>query len=450
MLFAAVLIVPAISVAQVTAPGTVVRNVGSVAYEVRARRTRTTLSNEVRWPCEPLPSRAAIPLARYEAASQSTFTAGPTQCRTGNDVRAARRTGAAGRRRARSADPDSPAGHHASRMPAIRSSCAWSTSTAIATPTVIETVDVRVSARATGDAEVLRLSETGPNTGVFVGYIADRDQRGGERLRAAGRAQFRARCDLCRSDGCDATRPQADALVDPYGLVFDSQTGAPIDGARVRLIDVATGLAATVFGDDGVSRYPSEMVTGQPVTDQGGTQYSMPAGVFRFPLVAPGSYRLEVLPPGSFAFPSQRTIADLQTLPGAPFRLQPGSFGQSFVVTAAPAVAVDLPLDPAGESLLLRKSAGQQIATTGDFVQYTLTLQNNSEIGRVQQRADRRPAAGRRALPRGLAAPERRAHRRSAGRGRRRELHVHASRARASAHRSSCATSSSTPSRCAA
>ena len=87
------------------------------------------------------------------------------------------------------------------------------------------------------------------------------------------------------------------------------------------------------------------MVTGQPVTDQGGTQYSLPAGVFRFPLVAPGNYRLEVMPPGSHAFPSQRTIADLQTLPNAPFRLQPGSFGQPFVVTAAPAVAVDMPLD---------------------------------------------------------------------------------------------------------
>ena len=36
---------------------------------------------------------------------------------------------------------------------------------------VVETVDVRVSAAVTGDSEVLRLSETGPNTGVFVGYV---------------------------------------------------------------------------------------------------------------------------------------------------------------------------------------------------------------------------------------------------------------------------------------
>ncbi len=164
----------------------------------------------------------------------------------------------------------------------------------------------------------------------------------------------------------------------------------------MRLVD-ASGLPATVFGDDGVSRYPNEMVTGQTVTDQGGTQYSMPAGVFRFPLVAPGTYRLEVLPPGSYSFPSQRTIADLQTLPNAPFRLQPGSFGQNFIVAAAPAVAVDLPLDANESVLVLRKTAGQQIATTGDFVQYTLTLQNNSESGAINnvQVVDRFPAGAR-------------------------------------------------------
>jgi uncharacterized repeat protein (TIGR01451 family) len=139
------------------------------------------------------------------------------------------------------------------------------------------------------------------------------------------------------------------------------------------------------------------MVTGQLVTDQGGTQYSLPPGVFRFPLVAPGTYRIEIVAPGNFVFPSQRTITDLQTLPGAPYRLQTGSFGQPFPVTLAPAVAVDVPLDPGGSGLVLRKTAGQQIATTGDFVQYTLTLQNTSETGTFNsvQIIDRLPAGAR-------------------------------------------------------
>src|SRR5882672_12491879 len=83
-LFAACLIVANVSVAQITAPGTVIRNVGSVAYQVGAGASRTALSNEVNLAVQPLPSRAAIEIARYEASSQSTFTAGPTQCRAGN------------------------------------------------------------------------------------------------------------------------------------------------------------------------------------------------------------------------------------------------------------------------------------------------------------------------------------------------------------------------------
>ena len=54
---------------------------------------------------------------------------------------------------------------------------------------------------------------------------------------------------------------------------------------------------------------------------------------------------------------------------------------------------------------MLRKTAGQQIATTGDFVQYTLTLQNTSETGAFNtvQVIDHLPAGAR--YPRGFAAP---------------------------------------------
>ncbi|HEV7607246.1 MAG TPA: OmpA family protein [Steroidobacteraceae bacterium] len=386
---------PEVSVAQVTAPGTMIRNVGTVAYQAPGGAATLTNSNEVSLTVQPLPSRASITLARYEATGQATTTAGPTQCRSGNgffplDAPAVQGHGAL--------DPTQP-------IPMQDTGTAHAGDPIFVRVVdldrnrdgnVIDTVDVRVAVRATGDSEVLRLSETGPNTGVFVGYIAT----------ATASAQADCALQVERNSELEATyvdpidntdAAQADALVDPFGLVFDSQTGLPVNGARVRLVDASTGLGASVFGDDGVSRFPSEMITGQLVTDQGGTQYSLPTGVFRFPLVAAGSYRIEVLPPGGYAFPSQRTVADLQTLPAAPYRLQQGSFGQNFVVTAAPAVALDMPLDPNGESLLLRKSAGQQIATTGDFVQYTITLQNNSQNGAFTnvQVIDHLPAGSR-------------------------------------------------------
>jgi uncharacterized repeat protein (TIGR01451 family) len=384
-----------VSVAQVTAPGTVIRNVGSVDYQLAPGALRTTQSNEVSLAVQPLPSRSSIQLARYEASASSTFPAGPTQCRAGNsfvtlDAPAPQGSG--------QLDPTTP-------IPMQDTTIAHAGDPIFVRvvdldrnrdAAVVETVDVRIFARATGDAEVLRLSETGPNTGVFVGYVATATAAAVSDC--ALQVERNAEIDATYVDPTDdSDAVQADALVDPYGLVFDSQTGLPVNGARVRLINAGTGAPATVFGDDGASRYPNEMVTGQTVTDQGGTQYQLPAGVFRFPLVAPGNYRLEVLPPGSYAFPSQRTIADLQTLPQAPFRLQPGSFGRDFTVTAAPAVAVDLPLDAQASVLVLRKTAGQQMASTGDFVQYTLTLQNTSQTGAITgvQLTDHFPAGAR-------------------------------------------------------
>jgi uncharacterized repeat protein (TIGR01451 family) len=395
LLFAACLIVSPVSVAQVTAPGTVVRNAGSVAYEVAPGAARTARSNEVALAVEPLPSRASITLARYEAASPSASTAGPTQCRVGNTFQPLAPPAPQG---VGPLDPTAPipmqdtAVAHAGDPVFVRVIDLDRNRDAA----VVETVDVRLAVRSTGDAEVIRLVETGANTGVFVGYMPTLTSPVANDC--ALQVERNAELDATYVDPVDSTdAAQANALVDPYGLVFDSQTGLPVNGARVRLVDAATGQGATVFGDDGVSRYPNEMVTGQTVTDQGGTQYSLPPGVFRFPLVAPGNYRLEVQPPGSYAFPSQRTIADLQTLPNAPFRLQQGSYGQNFTVTAAPAVAVDLPLDPNVGVLMLRKTAGQQLATTGDFVQYTLTLENRSENGPITavQLVDRLPAGAR-------------------------------------------------------
>ncbi len=184
---------------------------------------------------------------------------------------------------------------------------------------VIETVDVRVTVAATGDSEVLRLSETGAEHRRVRRLHRDRD-----RARPATTAR-------CRSSAMPSSTPPMSIRRTPptrrrpmrWSILTDScSIRRPARRSTARACVSSTSppvLPATVFGDDGVSRYPSEMVTGQVVTDQGGTQYSMPAGVFRFPLVAPGSYRLEVLPPGSHAFPSQRTIADLQTLPNAPY-----------------------------------------------------------------------------------------------------------------------------------
>ncbi len=372
------------ALAQSASVGSVLRNVASVDYQAGGA-PRTVITNEVTLVVEPAPSRATLSLARFAASNAPadgafSSTAGPTQCVSSNGVVVLPAPVVSG---VPSVDPLQPTSLaqtgtvHGGDAVFIRLEDADQNRDAA----VLDSVEVRVTARATGDTEIVRLTESGVNTGVFVGYIGSSvgtSVIGNCQLELARDSEI----DVAYRDPRDATDAAlASGLVDPFGLVFDSTTGAPVNGARVRLIDVATGLPARVLGDDGVSVYPSELITGTAVTDSGGTTYTLPAGVYRFPLVASGNYRLEIEAPGGYLFASSAEIADLQRLPGAPFRLSDGSFGRPFSVNAPVVAVVDVPLDPLGDSLLLRKSANVETAAVGDFVLYELVLQNTSRVG---------------------------------------------------------------------
>ncbi|MFZ3207873.1 MAG: hypothetical protein WA140_03440 [Geobacteraceae bacterium] len=77
------------------------------------------------------------------------------------------------------------------------------------------------------------------------------------------------------TDVVDDSDSSADAaLVDPFGIVFDTVTGKPVDGATVELLN-ADGTAATVLGDSGVSSntYPHTVISGGTATDNEGRIY---------------------------------------------------------------------------------------------------------------------------------------------------------------------------------
>jgi hypothetical protein len=243
-------------------------------------------------------------------------------------------------------------------------------------PLAVESVLVSVRSLTTGDQEWLQVSESGVNTGEFVGYLMlgpPPAVSGDCRLSVVAGETFRA--DYTDpADGADSSANAA--LVDPLGIVFDSQTGAPIDGASVTLIDSASGLPATVFGDDGVSTFPATVLSGGTASDSGGALYTFAPGHYRFPFVAPGTYRIQVVPPPGSSFPSIVPDVALQVLSGAPFALGPGSRGNDFVVPLGPIFQVDVPLDASGigAGLTLTKRANRATAGIGEFVQYVLQL----------------------------------------------------------------------------
>lgn len=368
-----------------TAPGTPIRNTAVIEFARPGGGTAQTFSNTVTATVEPAPSRSTIRLLRAtDAASASQQSvAGPTSCRIGGSsfIPLASPTIVPGG----AVNPMQPISMttttnvHGGEAVFVQVADADQNRDAMA----FDTVDLRLTS-VSGDSEVIRLSEVGVNAGVFVGYIQTRAAASvvGDCVLQVERNSQITSSYVDPRDAQDTV--SATALVDPFGLVFDSSTGQPVNGTVVRIVDAATGQPATVFGDDGVSRYPATMTTGAQVTDSGGTVYTLPAGVFRFPLVATGQYRLEVAPPLSHTFPSQRTTTDLNLLPGGPFRLQAGSFGNNFAVASPPAVAIDVPLDPSNARLFLQKTTTTTTAAPGDFVQYTLTVENTGDAGIFQ------------------------------------------------------------------
>jgi len=253
---------------------------------------------------------------------------------------------------------------------------------------VIDTIVIDVSigpkgSQSSSDSERLRLKETGVNTGIFLGYITTIRGGGTNDNDGSLGAEANNQIKMVYQDQDDtADSITTIVLVDPYGVVFDTTTGKVLNGVTVDLINTDTGLPATVFGDDGVSTFPSSMVTGGTVTDSGGTKYVMIEGGYRFPLIPPGNYRLDVtLPAGSgHVVPSTVSTDAIQNLPGAPFAINLGSRGEVFPIVAGPALNIDIPADLITTHIYLRKSASKSTVASGDYLQYQVSLENTSAL----------------------------------------------------------------------
>ncbi|SFP87241.1 DUF11 domain-containing protein [Sphingomonas rubra] len=252
-------------------------------------------------------------------------------------------------------------------------------------PLVRETATI--TATVDDVAVALDLLETGADSGTFVGGVpATATGKHPDLVPCDVRGQRGGRLSLSFGGDASSLGSAATLLIDPAGFVFDSGSGALIDGAIVSLVD-ANGEPAIVYGDDGVSRYPSTVTSGAAVTDAGGRFYPALPGRYRFPYTLPGTYFLKVEPPGDYTAPSVVPLATLERLAhpgGAPFILNDASFGRALVLSSPDPFYADIPLDrpdgaplPAtGASLLLTKTASVREASPGDVVQYRLQLAN--------------------------------------------------------------------------
>ena len=252
-----------------------------------------------------------------------------------------------------------------------------------ADPSVRETALVTITTPG-GDAVTLVITETGPDTGVFVGYVP-----------SAGAPTEANDGVLSIGDGTVLTATYQDAFdaeetsVDTAGVargprVFDSVTGAPVDGAVVTIIDAATGRPATVPGPLGTGGWPASVTTGGTVSGPDGTMTLAPGG-FRFPMLPDGEYLLRIEPPEGYRAPSvlgpDARVAD--------YVLGAGSFLGAFTVVGG-GIGFDVPLDPAG-TVTLTKRARTATARVGGLVAYQIEVGNTGAVAALVSLRDTLP-----------------------------------------------------------
>ncbi len=270
-------------------------------------------------------------------------------------------------------------------------------------PGAIDSLRMIVGGGGANDAWAeLLVFETGADTGVFAGMIG---------TRRAGVSPSNRDCLLAVTVGEIVTIATNEAtpggapvsrdiiiLADPFGTVFDSESGAPVSGAQITLRDAATGAHAQVFAADGVTRWPSTLISGDPITDAAGNTTPMSPGRYWFPLVPLGRYRLEIEPPPDFTAPSivpSERLALLTRPGGGAFAISAGSFGSDFAVASVAPVEIDIPVDRNGAAPGLALVVSRPRAQPGDAALYTLTISN-------PQPEERRGLALTIHLPRGL------------------------------------------------
>ncbi|MBK7300478.1 MAG: DUF11 domain-containing protein [Moraxellaceae bacterium] len=190
----------------------------------------------------------------------------------------------------------------------------------------------------------------------------------------------------------------ADLLVDPFGVVFDSQTGKLINGATVKLIRLENGVEVPFKLFDDNNKECEVDVNANPACKKTIVNRFGDDGMFRFPFVAATNgtttfYRLMITAPTGYTFKSLISPTELAANPLTKNRVihvtgsfnsgdDDGSYGGLFNVlpTDGP-VELDIPMDPPAieqSRVFIEKTSSRKNAELGDFVDYTVTVRNVS------------------------------------------------------------------------
>lgn len=235
-----------------------------------------------------------------------------------------------------------------------------------------------VVASETGDKITMQLFESNANSGEFWGFLPSASGEvvvNDSTLTTTPATEITA--TAMSEEGTETSVDVDTVFTVPVNTVFDSITGQAIDGAAIRLVDLDTESSARTFGVDGFSEFPSTVISGESIRDTSGLLYENGPGDFSFPYLDAGQYAIEVRPPEGYSFASILPPDQINQLTGAGYFLVDGSYGEAFNIDVAGPLRFDIPLDPTG-ALNLSKTADRDTADIGDFINYTITVENNA------------------------------------------------------------------------
>ncbi len=250
-------------------------------------------------------------------------------------------------------------------------------------PAVVESRTVVITG-PNGEQETVTAIETGPNTSIFevVPFPTRRPPVSAENGFLEGLPGDTFDVSLL---GCGRRIATTVTLIDPAGIVFDSNSNEPISGAVVRLV-LATGGSCT---NTAAVVQTMNSATGQlaasanPVTTGAD-------GRFQFPVISQGQYCVIVTPPNGYSFAS---AVPFTALPAGRNILAVGptsgpSYGGTFSISSATgSVAMDIPVDPSAVTgLFVQKSVQREVVELGDSLDYTVKVRN--QAGVALNRAD--------------------------------------------------------------
>jgi hypothetical protein len=236
--------------------------------------------------------------------------------------------------------------------------------------------EIRMTVRSARDEVTLILTETGPDTGTFTGLIT-----------TTGAAPDAGTCRLAvlpgelieaeYTDPDDPTdRTTGDARIAHLLRVWASDTGQPVDGVEVTLVDAATGQPAQgAISGLSDAALPPQMRSGATVRDRSGGVWIPPAGGVLLPELATGQYRIVVTPTSEMRFPTGFEDTRLAQVSQDRYRIGIGSRGETFNVNATQGIDFDVPLDRVDEDVFLTKEASTTVVEAGDRVQYRIRIQ---------------------------------------------------------------------------